>query len=90
MQVKMNNKTTITIAILILLVLVLGGYLAFDKSSEYYKEKITLYYNTGYNNGASWWNDKVIDTAKNEGSLLYVNNQTEFKLPFEQMCEDEN
>ena len=84
----MVNKTQIAIAIITILLLISVGYIVFEKSSEYLKGERLLYYQSGYQEGASYWNNKVIETAREEDSLVYVFNQTEYKVTFKQLCEE--
>jgi len=83
----MTTKTKVTITITIILLIIAVGYIVFDEGSNYLNNQRGLYYQAGYQEGASYWNDKVTEIAREEDSLLYVNNQTEFKLTFKQLCE---
>ncbi len=74
MRFKMNNKTTISIITILLLITI--GYIVFEKSGEYLQGERLLYYNQGYENGARYWNNQVIETANSEGKIPFIVNNS--------------
>ncbi len=81
-----KSMRKIIIAIVTILLMFAVGYIVFDKGGAYLNSEREIYYEYGYIQGANYWNERVISTAANDGGLLYVTNETEFKLPFQQIC----
>ena len=80
------NKTTITIILLIIFLLALAGYNIFEKGSEYLQGERQSYYDAGYNNGARYWNDQVINTANSQGKIPFIVNDSVQTISVEQLC----